>query len=218
MQAGHRPAPLLGQLVRVAGGGVGQHAGDAFDRPGQQPREHRREGEDDDAGVRVDLEPGDRGRAEHHHGQVGHEGAGRAEQQHHEQAAGDHVEDPAGQVGADHHADADEQAGDQPEPQQQPRGQDRGVGGGGERCGGSRRREGAEPGGGPVPGPALDVRVDRGAGVLDRGPVFGFGRGHRRCRAGRASRCGRRPACCPGRCTRPCRLARLRRSSSGRAV
>ncbi len=70
-------------------------------------------GEDDDAGGGVDLMAGDAGGAEHDHGQVGHEGAGRAEQQDHEQAAGDHIEDAAGQVRADHHADADEQAGDQ---------------------------------------------------------------------------------------------------------
>ena len=177
MQAGHRPAPLLGQLVRVAGGGVGQHAGDAFDRAGQQPRQQRRQGEDDHPGGRVELEAGDGGGAEHDHGQVGHERAGRAEQQHHEQAAGDHVQDPAGQVRADHHADADEQAGDQPEPEQQPGGQHGGVGGGRERGGGRGRGERAEPGGGAVPGAALDVGVDRVPGVLDGGAVLGFGGG-----------------------------------------
>ena len=38
IERGETLAPLLGQLVRVAGGGVGHHAGDAYDRPGQQPR------------------------------------------------------------------------------------------------------------------------------------------------------------------------------------
>ena len=55
-QAGHRPAPLVGQQVRVAGGGVGQHAGDAFDRSGQDPGDQRGQGEDDHPGGRVELD------------------------------------------------------------------------------------------------------------------------------------------------------------------